>query len=79
MTYVDIDPTICPLCGGPNGCGTAEGASKCWCCEVRIPAEVLERIPPEAQSIVCICRRCATGEQPHRSPGVEGGVGRMRD
>lgn len=61
MTSAEIDPTRCPLCGEPNGCEIAEGASTCWCFDVRIPAEVLERIPPEAQSVVCVCKRCATG------------------
>jgi hypothetical protein len=63
MTDMEIDSTRCPLCGGPNECEIAEGASKCWCFEVHIPAEVLERIPPEAQSVVCVCKRCATGGQ----------------
>lgn len=54
----------CPLCGGPNGCEPARTGSfdsPCWCTEVRIAPEVLERIPEDARDRACLCRRCATG------------------
>ncbi|HVR98183.1 MAG TPA: cysteine-rich CWC family protein [Thermoanaerobaculia bacterium] len=68
MTGVELDPARCPICGLPNECEIAQGSSKCWCFEVHIPSEVLERIPPEAQSLICVCRTCATSE---RSPDGE--------
>ena len=60
-----IEPCRCPLCGQPNDCGIVAGAATCWCCETAIPAEVLEKIPPEARGIACVCKTCATGR---RSP-----------
>jgi hypothetical protein len=65
MTSHPIDPTRCPLCGGDNNCGAARGAGTCWCFDRRVPAEVLERVPPELRDQVCICERCASG---YRSP-----------
>ncbi|WP_395140466.1 cysteine-rich CWC family protein [Schlegelella aquatica] len=61
-----IDPTRCPLCGGPNGCAmagscdTAGACGPCWCSEVRFSAELLDRVPAHAQRRACICRDCAT-------------------
>jgi len=49
----------CPLCGGPNGCGLAAGASTCWCFGAAIPAAALERVPDEARDRRCICATCA--------------------
>ncbi len=60
-----IDPSRCPLCGQPNECGIAAGESTCWCFETAIPAEALEKVPPEARGAACICKTCATGR---RSP-----------
>jgi hypothetical protein len=54
------DAEICPLCDGPNDCGTAAGQSTCWCFEVRIDAATLARVPEASQGSRCVCRRCAT-------------------
>jgi hypothetical protein len=54
-----VDPTLCPICGQPNGCGAARGEATCWCETAVIPAEVLERIPVEARGRACVCRECA--------------------
>jgi hypothetical protein len=61
-----VRPDICPVCGGPNGCGIAAGASTCWCFTAAIPAAALERIPDEARDRSCICAACAgqTGAVP---------------
>ena len=55
----DVDPRRCPLCGGPNDCGIAAGASTCWCFTAEIPADVRDRIPPDARDLACVCRACA--------------------
>lgn len=56
---------LCPLCGGPNACGLAEGNVKCWCFSVSIAKEALAQVPEEARDKACLCRCCATGK---RSP-----------
>jgi hypothetical protein len=56
-----VDPRRCPLCGAANGCALADGATTCWCFCETISAELLERVPPEAQGVVCICRACVLG------------------
>jgi hypothetical protein len=55
------DPSRCPLCGGPNACAMEAGseAAACWCMQVDIPVEVLERIPEAAQGRACVCTACA--------------------
>jgi hypothetical protein len=57
---ITVDPHRCPLCGGPNGCAMATNpdAADCWCCEARIPDELLDRVPAEARDAACICARC---------------------
>jgi hypothetical protein len=55
-----VDVRRCPLCAGDNACGAAAGESTCWCFTEPIPAEVRERIPPEARDVACICHACAT-------------------
>ncbi|MGI5939950.1 MAG: cysteine-rich CWC family protein [Thermoleophilia bacterium] len=54
-----FDVSRCPLCGQPNDCGAARGDPTCWCRSVTIPQEVLDRIPPEARGVACVCRKCA--------------------
>ena len=51
--------SVCPICGGPNGCGAARGESSCWCESAIVPAEVLERVPVEARGRACVCPECA--------------------
>ena len=63
-----VDPTRCPLCGGPNGCAleaqraTGQAQPPCWCTRVDFSAELLARVPPESQQKACICVRCAQGD-----------------
>lgn len=56
-----IDPGICPLCGGPNGCihaGPAPAPGPCWCISVVFPKELLDLVPEGAKRRACICRHC---------------------
>jgi hypothetical protein len=71
-----LPATGCPLCGGPNGCAPAVSGSfdsPCWCTSVRIPAELLARVPAAQRGLACICRTCAEAGVP---PGqVDTGTG----
>jgi hypothetical protein len=66
-----VDPCRCPLCGQPNRCamtqpeGTSPKGAPCWCVNVSFSAELLARVPPQAERQACICQRCATGGTPH--------------
>ena len=56
-----FDPTICPLCGGPNGCqlcAPVAGKGPCWCFTVVLPEELLARVPENLRNCACICRTC---------------------
>ncbi|MBN1959335.1 MAG: cysteine-rich CWC family protein [Deltaproteobacteria bacterium] len=63
--YPAYSPDICPLYGGPNHCGKADGKSSCWCFNTSIPQEVLARVPDAARGVTCICEACAKNK---RSP-----------
>ena len=56
-----LDPRRCPLCGEGNACGMAAGQGDCWCKTLKIPPEVLERVPAAARDAACVCESCATG------------------
>jgi hypothetical protein len=49
----------CPLCGGSNDCGIAQGKPDCWCFSASIPPDVLARVPEDKRNLTCICRTCA--------------------
>ena len=56
------DTRHCPLCGGPNACALAAGATAdvvCWCAQEHFPPSLLQRLPVETRGRACICRRCA--------------------
>ncbi|MDM7457595.1 MAG: cysteine-rich CWC family protein [Tepidimonas sp.] len=59
------DPARCPICGGSNACAmerkrqTGLDQPPCWCTQVQFSAEMLDRIPPNARGLACICARCA--------------------
>jgi hypothetical protein len=61
-----IDPARCPLCGEANACEIAAGRTTCWCFEAPVPAGVLARVPPAAQGVACVCRRCAKSDAAER-------------
>lgn len=52
----------CPVCGGPNACVMACGATDraCWCMSVTVPADLIERLPDEDKNTRCICQACIT-------------------
>lgn len=60
-----VNATLCPLCGQANRCAmevarqTGQPPGACWCSQVDFSAELLARVPPEAQRLACICEDCA--------------------
>jgi hypothetical protein len=70
----DLDPTRCPLCGGDNRCAmerqkaTGQAQPPCWCVSQTFSAELLERLPAEAQGKACICGNCVA--RFHNSEGL---------
>lgn len=70
----EINPNVCPLCGGPNACGEAsacrigQGKAECWCTNLKIAPETLARVPNAARNLVCICARCAAAATPSVGP-----------
>ena len=46
-------PSTCPKCGAEFNCSTS---SKCWCYEIDVSAEVMEKI--EQQYDGCLCPEC---------------------
>jgi Cysteine-rich CWC len=62
-------PGICPLCGGPNRCGIAEGKEDCWCFSTPIPEAVLEAIPEGQRMQSCVCQECAARTTEPPAPG----------
>ncbi|MGV3493100.1 MAG: cysteine-rich CWC family protein [Ramlibacter sp.] len=65
MPLPAIDPGRCPLCGQPNTCAmerartSGEAQPPCWCTQVDFSAELLARVPAQAQRLACICPACA--------------------
>ncbi|MBA4255733.1 MAG: hypothetical protein C0445_07655 [Polaromonas sp.] len=64
------DPGCCPVCGQPNQCAMelarqtgAASTEPCWCTQVNFSAELLARVPAQAQGLACICARCARAAQ----------------
>ena len=59
--------TLCPLCGRPNRCAmeldreTGVKQPACWCTQVDFDADLLARVPPQAQRRACLCPACARG------------------
>ncbi|MFM8757373.1 MAG: cysteine-rich CWC family protein [Limnohabitans sp.] len=63
-----IDPSRCPLCGGPNACamaspGTGRTCGSCWCVSEFFSAELLGRVPARVQRQACICLNCVAAGQ----------------
>lgn len=69
MTPPPPDPRLCPLCGRTNQCAmeaeraTGQPQPPCWCTQVDFGADLLARLPTEAQGLACICPACARGER----------------
>jgi len=62
----EYPPSLCPLCAQVNRCAveiersTGQPQGPCWCAQLRFDAELLNRIPPEARGVACLCPDCAT-------------------
>lgn len=57
------DQDCCPLCGESNRCASARGeAEECWCMNVKIPKEVLQRVPDQLKGKSCICQTCTISD-----------------
>ncbi|PIQ56205.1 MAG: hypothetical protein COW02_01480 [Comamonadaceae bacterium CG12_big_fil_rev_8_21_14_0_65_59_15] len=56
---------LCPLCGQPNQCAMHARQSggvaqePCWCTQVKMGADLLNRVPKTARGKVCVCEACA--------------------
>lgn len=63
-----VDQSLCPLCGKSNQCvmeiekatGIKQGA--CWCVGMDFSADLLAKLPKEAQGKACICASCASNK-----------------
>jgi hypothetical protein len=58
MSAMETAAATCPICGAPNDCAIARGEDKCWCFDEVFPANLFERVPPESQGEICVCRNC---------------------
>jgi hypothetical protein len=38
-------------------------AAHCWCFDVTIAPEALDRVPDAARGVACVCAACAKGER----------------
>ena len=60
-----LDASKCPLCGKTNRCvmeierKTGINPGPCWCVGLDFSADLLKKLPPEAQGKACICEACA--------------------
>ena len=58
------DPTRCPLCGRDNRCAmerekaSGQPQPPCWCVDMAFPPDLLQRLPPEAAGVACVCADC---------------------
>jgi hypothetical protein len=58
---MSLNASQCPLCGGLNDCQLCSLAvykGPCWCMKVKIPDELIARVPAESRNKACICRAC---------------------
>jgi hypothetical protein len=62
MSENTLDPSRCPLCGAQNECGMTAGRSECWCFNVTIGKQTLDRLPEAARGVACVCKNCAAKE-----------------
>ena len=46
---MEVNKSICPICGNPNNCGYENGLTHegCWCEKIKVPKELREQIPAE--------------------------------
>jgi len=56
-----FNPSLCPLCGGPNECqlcAPLAGKGPCWCVNLEMPAALLARVPENFRNRACVCKGC---------------------
>ncbi|AHJ12827.1 MULTISPECIES: cysteine-rich CWC family protein [Sulfurospirillum] len=51
------DEKICPLCGERNACQVGT-SNQCWCHTIKVPQDLLDKIPQEKKGKACICYLC---------------------
>lgn len=51
-----VDEKICPICGEYNNCQSGEDT--CWCYNIVVPKELIEKVPEEKRGKACICKDC---------------------
>lgn len=62
---VDLNKSLCPLCGKVNKCAieieklTKVKQAACWCVSKDFSADLLAGVPVSAQGQACICPDCA--------------------
>lgn len=50
-----LDSRTCPICGEDNGCRLS---MDCWCHDVKVPKELLDRLSDDKKGLACICIAC---------------------
>lgn len=57
---MEINKSICPLCGKHNNCGYENVLTHngCWCEKIEVPKELREMIPENLRGKACICKEC---------------------
>jgi prepilin-type N-terminal cleavage/methylation domain-containing protein/prepilin-type processing-associated H-X9-DG protein len=67
---ININPALCPLCGGPNDCQLCTPDAykgPCWCARAEIPDALLARVPEALRNRACLCRKCIASFQWERA------------
>lgn len=73
-----LDPAHCPICGGDNRCAmeverdTGVQQPPCWCVSAMFSAELLARIPADAEGKTCVCPECLARFETERPPHAGG-------
>lgn len=64
VVELDVDRSLCVLCGAPNDCVMAKRATgiaiddPCWCVSEEFPKALSERATERDGGASCICLRC---------------------
>jgi len=64
----------CPLCGKANTCQADTAPHNCWCLEVTVPQELIDKVPSNLRDKACICRVCIERyhqDQKNNTPPLE--------
>lgn len=57
---MEVNKNICPICGKENNCAYQKGLAheNCWCKDIKVPKELIEKIPDNLKGKACICKAC---------------------